>query len=85
MLLICGLHSRGICKVKILNKNLITVCVGTVVVSVICKIVSYWNLNSTIELFICIVLSGVSYLLCLLLLRNQYIVGAFDKVKCILH
>lgn len=85
MLLICGWHSRGVCKVKILNKNLITVCVGTAVVSVICTIVSYWNLNSTIELFICIVLSGVSYLLCLLLLRNQYIVGAFDKVKSILH
>lgn len=73
MLVICRHESQKICKIKIFNKNLITVGIGTIAVVGICKIVSWWKLQSTIELFTSIALSGIGYLLVLLLLRNELV------------
>ena len=73
MLVICRHDSQKICKIKIFNKNLITVGIGTIAVVGICKIVSWWKLQSTIELFTSIALSGIGYLLVLLLLRNELV------------
>ncbi|RHT43351.1 flippase [Clostridium sp. AM30-24] len=80
MLVICRHESLKICRIKIFNKNLITVCIGTIAVVCICKIVSLWKLQSSIELFASVVLSGIGYLVVLLVLKNELIMKAVGKL-----
>lgn len=80
MLVICRHESLKICRIKIFNKNLITVCIGTIVVVCICKIVSLWKLQSSIELFASVVLSGIGYLVVLLVLKNELIMKTVGKL-----
>ena len=69
-----------ICKIKIYNKNLITVGNSTVPHNCICKIVRLWNLQSTVELFVSVVLSGIGYLVVLLILRNELVIKKKRKL-----
>ena len=62
------------------NKNLITVGISTVAVICICKIVSLWKLQSTVELFVSVVLSGIGYLVVLLILRNELVIKIMRKL-----
>ena len=80
MLAICRHESLQICKIKIFNKNLITVGISTVAVICICKIVSLWKLQSTVELFVSVVLSGIGYLVVLLILRNELVIKIMRKL-----
>ena len=80
MLVICRHESLKICRIKIFNKNLITVCIGTIAVVCICKIVSLWKLQSSIELFASVVLSGIGYLVVLLVLKNELIMKTVGKL-----
>ena len=71
MLGICGWKSREICKVKVFNKNLLTVCVGTAAVVGICFTVRMAKFQSTVELLISVVLSGIAYFIVLIALKNE--------------
>lgn len=80
MLFVCGWKSRKICKVQILNRNLLTVCIGTVAIVGICIIVRSFCFHSTAELFISIVLSGTVYFILLLALKNENMIKLAEKI-----
>ena len=80
MLIICGWSSRKICRIKIFNRNLFTICIGTTAIAGVCKVVSLWKLHSTTELFISIVLSGISYFVILLILKNEQMIRLTNKL-----
>ena len=80
MLIICRHESRKICEIKIFSENLITICIGTIAVVGICKIVSLWKLQSTVELIVSVVLSGVGYFLALLIFRNELVIKTVRKL-----
>ena len=81
MLGICGWHGRKICRIRVFNKNLITVCVGSIAVLFICRLVSYLDLQNMMELLVSIILSGVSYIVVLFLLKNTIVVNTVIKIK----
>ena len=79
MLGICGWKSREICKVKVFNKNLLTVCVGTAAVVGICFTVRMAKFQSTVELLISVVLSGIAYFIVLIALKNENVLKLMKK------
>lgn len=81
MLAICGWYSRKICKIRVVNKNLVTVCIGTIVVIFVCKIVDYLNLVSMMNLLVSIILSGISYIVVLIVLKNEHVMAILNKIK----
>lgn len=84
MLGICGWKSQEICKVKVFNKNLFTVCVGTAVVVGICFVVKMAEFQSTVELLISVILSGIAYFIVQIALKNENVlklVKKFLKIK----
>ena len=80
MLCICGWKSREICKVKVFNRNLFTVCIGTIIVAGICFIVKMAEFQSTAELLISVVLSGISYFIVLIALKNESVTKMMKRV-----
>lgn len=84
MLGICGWKSQEICKVKVFNRNLFTVCVGTAVVVGICFVVKMAEFQSTVELLISVILSGIAYFIVQIALKNENVlklVKKFLKIK----
>ena len=79
MLGICGWKSREICKVKVFNKNLLTVCVCTAAVVGICFTVRMAKFQSTVELLISVVLSGIAYFIVLIALKNENVLKLMKK------
>ena len=80
MLCICGWKSREICKVKVFNRNLFTVCIGTIIVAGICFIVKMAEFQSTAELLISVVLSGISYFIVLIALKNESVIKMMKRI-----
>lgn len=80
MLGVCGWKSREICKVKVINKNLLTVCVGTVAVVGICFVVRMAEFQSTVELLISVVSSAIAYFIVLIALKNENVLKLMKKL-----
>lgn len=80
MLGVCGWKSREICKVKVINKNLFTVCVGTVAVVGICFVVRRAEFQSTVELLIGVVSSAIAYFIVLIALKNENVLKLMKKL-----
>ena len=80
MLCICGWKSREICKVKVFNRNLFTVCIGTIIVAGICFIVKMAEFQSIAELLISVILSGISYFIVLIALKNESVIKMMKRV-----
>lgn len=80
MLGVCGWKSREICKVKVINKNLLTVCVGTVAVVGICFVVRMAEFQSIVELLISVVSSAIAYFIVLIALKNENVLKLMKKL-----
>lgn len=79
MLGICGWKSREICKVKVFNKNLLTVCIGTVAIIGMCYVIKMFEFQSAIELLTSVILSGIAYFIVLILLKNEIMLTLIEK------
>lgn len=84
MFVICGVYGQKVCRIKIFNKNLFTVCMGASFVAFICISISWWEFKSIIELIISVLLSGIGYFVILLILKNKYVINTCEKIKYIL-
>lgn len=80
MLGICGWKSQAICKIKVFNKNLLTVCVGTAAVVGICYVIRMFEFQSTVELLTSVVLSGIAYFTILIVLKNENVLKLMKKL-----
>lgn len=80
MLCICGWKSRELCKVKILNKNLFTVSIGTISIVGVCCIIRLFKFQSQIELLVSAVLSAISYFVILIVLKNEHMIKLSKKL-----
>lgn len=84
MLCVCGYYGMKVCKIRIINRNIISVFVGCAGVGSICKIMNYIlkliKLNDIISLVLTILAAGIIYVIILLILKNKVIFTILNEI-----
>lgn len=80
MFLVCVVYGLKIIKIKLLNKNMLSVIVGCVGIICVCSIVMIFNYGAVIQLISSVIVSGIVYGLILILFHNEIVWNVLRKV-----
>lgn len=80
MSLVCVMCGMKITKIKLLNKNTLGVLVGCAEIVCVCRIVVSCNYSPVIQLIGTVAISGIVYVLTLVLFHNDTVCTTLRKV-----
>lgn len=81
MFFVCVVYGLKITKIKLLNKNIISVFAGCVGIVCVCRVILTFNYGATIQLIGAVAVSGIAYGLILILFRNEIVWDVLRKVR----
>lgn len=81
MFFVCVVYGLKITKIKLLNKNIISVFAGCVGIVCVCRVILTFNYGATIQLIGAVTVSGIAYGLILILFRNEIVWDVLRKVR----
>ena len=82
MFLICATCGQKTVRIKLINKNMISVLLGCVAIVCVSKLVLNVNVGIMVQLIIAVIASAISYVVLLVLLHNEVLCGFVRKIRC---